>query len=327
VKALIPVAGVGTRLRPHTYTVPKALLDVAGKPMLGHIVDSVIEAGIDEISFVIGHMGDQIRAWAEEQYDIKMHWVVQDEMLGLGHAVLQAEKSIGNEPVFIILGDTLFDADLKGVIENGGNSLGVMEVEDPSRFGVVVVEGEKVVKLVEKPPEPISYLAIAGLYHIADTRLLMSSLKRLVKEDVRTSGEFQLTDALAGMLADGSVFHTFRLAGWYDCGVPETILATNRILLEKQGGSIDHEGDQAVVVPPVSLGSGVVLNRAVVGPHVSINDNVKVCDSVIRNSIVGRDAVIEGAILDGSLVGNGAVVRGTPMSLDVGDSSEIDFTR
>ena len=324
-KALIPVAGIGTRLRPHTYTVPKALLRVAGKPILGHIVDTLLNVGIDEICFVVGHMGDRIREWAEARYKIKMHWVQQDEMLGLGHAVLQAEKAIGNHPVFIILGDTLFDADLASVIKKGGNSLGVMEVADPSRFGVVVVEGGKVVRLVEKPVEPISYQAIAGLYHISDTRLLMGALKRLMKEDLRTKGEYQLTDALSLMLEEGAVFRTFPLKGWYDCGLPETILETNRILLDRDASLPLYEGEESVIIPPVYIGAEVRIVRSVVGPHAALDDGVEIRDSVVRNAIIGEAALIERAILDGSLVGSHAVVRGCPMALDVGDSSEIDF--
>jgi glucose-1-phosphate thymidylyltransferase len=163
VKALIPVAGEGTRLRPHTHTVPKALLSVAGKPILEHIVDAVTDAGVDEICFVTGYKGEQIREWAEQRYRIPLHWVSQRATLGLGHAVLQAAEVLGSDPVLIVLGDTLFEADLKSVLQRPENAIGVMEVEDPSRFGVVVVEGGKVVRLVEKPFEPISHLAIAGL--------------------------------------------------------------------------------------------------------------------------------------------------------------------
>jgi glucose-1-phosphate thymidylyltransferase len=305
--------------------VPKALLPVAGKPILGHIVDTLLDAGIDEISFVIGHMGEEVRDWAESRYSIKMHWVEQEEMLGLGHAVLQAEKTIGNHPVFIVLGDTLFDADLKTVIEKGGNSLGVMEVDDPTRFGVVVVEGGKVVKLVEKPSEPISHQAIAGLYHISDTRALMAALRRLVKEDQRTKGEYQLTDALSLMLEEGAVFRTFPLQGWYDCGVPETVLETNRVLLERNAASPLVEGEESVLVPPVHLGEDVTLYRSVVGPHASIEDGAEIRDSIVRNAIIGKGARIDTAILDGSIVGSRAVVHGHPLGLDVGDSSEIDF--
>jgi len=325
VKALIPVAGVGTRLRPLTYTVPKALIDVAGKPILGHIMDILVEAGVEEFCFITSYMGEEIEAWAEESYKLPMEWVVQEETLGLGHAVLQAEEAIAGKPVFIVLGDTIFDADIKSVLEKGGNTLGVMEVEDPSRFGVVVVEGEKVIKLVEKPEQPLSYLAIAGLYHITDTDLLLDCLKQLVTEDIRTRGEYQLTDALSLMLEKAAVFRIFPLEAWYDCGLPETVLATNRALLEKvDGGPVRTEGE-AVVIPPVHIGEEVVLQGSVIGPYVSLARGAQVRGSVVRNSILGRKVRVEGAILDGSLLGDNAVVHGRSISLNVGDSSEVNF--
>lgn len=324
-KALIPVAGVGTRLRPLTYTVPKALIDVAGKPILGHIMDILVEAGVEEFCFITSYMGEEIEAWAEESYKLPMEWVVQEETLGLGHAVLQAEEAIAGKPVFIVLGDTIFDADIKSVLEKGGNTLGVMEVEDPSRFGVVVVEGEKVIKLVEKPEQPLSYLAIAGLYHITDTDLLLDCLKRLVTEDIRTRGEYQLTDALSLMLEKAAVFRIFPLEAWYDCGLPETVLATNRALLEKvDGGSVRTEGE-AIVIPPVHIGEEVVLQDSVIGPYVSLGRGAQVRGSVVRNSILGRKVRVEGAILDGSLLGDNTVVQGRSISLNVGDSSEVNF--
>ncbi len=324
-KALIPVAGVGTRLRPLTYTVPKALIDVAGKPILGHIMDILVEAGVEEFCFITSYMGEEIEAWAEESYKLPMEWVVQEETLGLGHAVLQAEEAIAGKPVFIVLGDTIFEADVKSVLEKGGNTLGVMEVEDPSRFGVVVVEGEKVIKLIEKPEQPLSYLAIAGLYHITDTDLLLDCLKRLVTEDIRTRGEYQLTDALSLMLEKAAVFRIFPLEAWYDCGLPETVLATNRALLEKvDGGSVRTEGE-AIVIPPVHIGEEVVLQDSVIGPYVSLGRGAQVRGSVVRNSILGRKVRVEGAILDGSLLGDNTVVQGRSISLNVGDSSEVNF--
>lgn len=324
-KALIPVAGEGTRLRPHTYTIPKALLNVAGKPILGHIIDTLIEAGIEEFCFITGYMGDRIRQWAEEKYDIPMAWVIQKETLGLGHAILMAEKEIAGAPVFIILGDTIFDADLQSVLDKGGNTLGVMEVEDPSRFGVVVVEGEKVVRLVEKPDQPISFLAIAGLYLVSDTDLLIESLKKMVEDDIRTRGEYQLTDALSIMIEKGAVFRTFNLEAWYDCGIIATTLATNRALLEKTGGSTTDVDGDSVIIPPVHIDEGVMLEGSIVGPHVSIENEAVIQRSIIRNSIIGRGARVEGANLDGSLLGNWTVVKGYPTALNIGDSSTVDL--
>ncbi len=323
-KALIPVAGIGTRLRPHTWTVPKALINVAGKTILGHIIDILLEAGIEEYIFVTGHMGDRVREWAEETYDIPMEWVVQKEMAGLGHAVLQAGNEFAGEPVFVVLGDTIFKADIGGVVERGGNSLGVMEVDDPRRFGVVVVEGEKVVKLVEKPDQPISHLAIAGLYHITESDLLLASLERLVSEDIRTRGEYQLTDALALMLEGGATFRTFALDAWYDCGVPQTVLETNRALLDTSGGQVAEIGDRTVIVPPVHIGEGAELTGSVVGPHVTVGAGTAILGSVIRDSIIGRNSVVDGAVVEASIIGDNCSVRGRPLCLNIGDSSIID---
>ncbi len=321
-KALIPVAGIGTRLRPHTWTVPKALLNVAGKPILGHLIDDLLAVGIDSFCFVTGYMGDEIRVWAEATYQVPMTWVEQDEMLGLGHAVLTAADTIAGEPIFIMLGDTLFEAELGTVLEQGGNSLGVMEVADPTRFGVVVMEGDMVVRLVEKPDTPISRLAIAGLYHITETDLLLSSLQRLVDEDIRTRGEYQLTDALSLMLEAGAVFHTFRLRGWHDCGVPATVLATNRALLGRLA-PVPPPAGNAVIIPPVFLAEEVTLDASVVGPHVTIDRGATVRRSVVSNAIVGAEALIEGAVVEGSILGARARVSGRPLILNIGDSAEV----
>lgn len=324
-KALIPVAGIGTRLRPITYTVPKALIRVAGKPILGHIVDTLIESGIDAICFITGYMEDRIRDWAENTYDIPMEWVTQRETLGLGHAVLQAERVIAGEPIFIVLGDTVFEADIASVIEKGGNSLGVMEVEDPTRFGVVVVEGERVIKLVEKPDQPISYLAIAGLYHIIDTDLLLDSLNRLVEENIKTRGEYQLTDALSMMLGKDAVFRIFPLQSWYDCGVPAAVLATNRSLLDKMPAVDTFSGDNVIIIPPVHIGEGAVIESSVVGPHVTLDSDANVKGSVIRDSIIGHNSLVEGAILERSILGGNSNVRGRPMVINIGDSATVDI--
>jgi len=327
-KALIPVAGIGTRLQPHTFTTPKALLQVAGRPILGHIVDDLITSGIDSFCFVTGYRGEEIREWAEGAYEVEMAWVEQEEMLGLGHAILTAADAIAGEPVFIILGDTLFEADLAGVLAKGGNSLGVMEVDDPSRFGVVVTEGEKVIKLVEKPEQPISYLAIAGLYHITETDLLIAQLRRLVEEDIRTRGEYQLTDALAMMLAAGAAFRTFTLGAWYDCGIPDTVLATNRALLERSASAVapapvDGVAEKAVIIPPVHLAAEVTLEGAVIGPHVSIDSGAVIRRSIVSDAIVGAGAVIEGAVVESSIVGPRTRVTGHPLVLNIGDSATV----
>src|SRR3989304_10039914 len=234
-RAIIPVAGIGTRLKPHTHSTPKALLNVGGKPIIAHILDKLLEEGINKATFVIGYLGDMIKEYVEKKYpSVKSSFVEQEKMEGLGHAIYTAIPTFDDDEIFIILGDTIFDVNLKEVFKNKISSLGVKEVDDPSRFGVAVLENGYIKKLVEKPTTPVSNLALVGLYYIANSDALIKSLNNLVQKDIRTKGELQLTDALQMMLDDGEKIKTFDVNGWYDCGKPETLLSTNKFLLDKK---------------------------------------------------------------------------------------------
>ena len=209
-RAVIPVAGLGSRLKPHTYSTPKVLLNVGGKPILGHIIEKLLEEGISKSTFVIGHLGDLIKEFVEKTYpQMKAEFVEQKEMEGLGHAIYTAIPTFDDDEIFIILGDTIFDVDLKNVFKNKQTSLGVKEVEDPRRFGVAVVNDGYIKKLVEKPQDPVSNLALVGLYYVSDSASLIKSLNELVDKDVRTKGELQLTDALQMMINSGQKIGTF----------------------------------------------------------------------------------------------------------------------
>ena len=237
-KAIIPVAGIGTRLRPHTHTAPKALIQVAGKPILGHILDELKPIGISEVVLVTGYMGDRVKDYVEEAHnDLDATYVDQEERKGLGHAIYLTADSIDDEPVLIVLGDTIVTADFSSFVGGERTLIGVKEVDDPSRFGIVEVEDGEVKSLVEKPDVPSSNLAIVGLYYVVNTPLLFECLRRVIDEDIKTKGEYQLTDALILMLERGEKMGTFAVEGWHDCGLPETLLATNRYLLERSGGN------------------------------------------------------------------------------------------
>lgn len=323
-RAIIPVAGVGSRLRPHTYMLPKVLLNVAGKPILAHILDKIIAEGITEATFVVGHMSEQITEYVAEAYpQFRAEFVEQEERLGLGHAIYLSRHTLGKEPVLIILGDTIFDVDLGPVLKSATSALGVKEVEDPRRFGVAEIKNGQIVRLVEKPEEPISRLAIVGLYYIRNTPLLVSCLNELVDKDVRTKGEYQLTDALQMMLQRGEAMTTFMVNGWFDCGKPETLLSTNRALLEKQSVSRPIPG--VVVNEPVYIAPTADLSNCVIGPYTTVGDKARISESVVRNSIIGEGAIVQKALLDNSIVGNGSVVKGGYKRINVGGSSEIDF--
>jgi glucose-1-phosphate thymidylyltransferase len=200
----------------------------------------------------------------------------------------------------------------------------VTRVDEPERFGIVELEDSRIASLVEKPEQPKSDLAIVGVYCIQDSKLLYSALERIVESGTRTKGEFQLTDALNLMMKEGAVLKAFDIEGWYDCGKPETLLETNRALLEHAAPPVEVPG--SIVLPPVHVGEGTKIESSIIGPYVSVADNSQVRRSVIRNSIVGENALVEDALLEASLIGDNAVVRGKYKRLNVGDSSEIDFT-
>ncbi|NWF89382.1 MAG: NTP transferase domain-containing protein [Ignavibacteriaceae bacterium] len=323
-RAIIPVAGIGTRLKPHTHTTPKVLLNVGGKPMLGHILDKLLEEGVYKSTFVIGHLGDQIKEFVMKEYpSIKADFIEQKKMEGLGHAIYTAIPTFDEKEIFIILGDTVFDVYLKDVFKNKQSALGVKKVEDPSRFGVAILENGYIKKLVEKPTTPVSNLALVGLYYIANSDALIKSLNNLVKKDIRTKGELQLTDALQMMLDDGEKITTFDVNGWYDCGKPETLLSTNKFLLDQKSSA--PKFDNAVINYPVYIAEDVKIENSVIGPYATIDKGCIIKESVIKNSIIGTNSQVSKAMLNNSIVGNNTVVKGAFKRLSIGDSTEIDF--
>jgi len=322
-KVIIPAAGIGKRLRPHTYSVPKALLHVAGKPMLGHILDIVRGLRPSEVILVVGFLGEQVVRYVSRNYKFRCKFIRQEELKGLGYAVSMAAPEIDDrEPVLIILGDTIFEADLLPVIRGRNDALGVKRVEDASRFGIVEMKGRFVKRLVEKPERPKSNLAVVGVYYIRSTGLFKESLKRIVAEGIMTKDEYQLTDALQWMIDRKVKFRTFNVTGWYDCGKPETLLETNRQLLTRMDRTFQIKG--SLVIPPVSVSSTARVENCVLGPHVSVADGAVLKDSVVRDSIVGSGARVEGSVLESSLIGNDAWIRGAVGRLNLGDSSEIE---
>lgn len=323
--AIVPLAGAGTRLKPHTLTTPKALITVAGKPILGHILDQLTAADPERVVLIVapGPHGDRIRRYASERGDLRIECVTQAEPLGLGHAVAQAKDAAGEAPLLIVLGDTIVKASL-GDIARAGSMVGVSEVDDPRRFGVATVRDGKIVALVEKPERPESRWALVGLYYIVNGRALFECLDELLRSGRRTRGEVQLTDALQMLIDRGEELRPFPVEGWYDCGKIETLLETNRALLDRLAGPVSREG--VVIVPPVILDPTADVAEAVVGPHVSIGPRARVRRAVVKNSIVNEDAIVEDILLDGSVVGENAVVRGAYQRLNVGDSSEVEYS-
>ncbi len=321
-KAIIPVAGVGSRLRPHTFSHPKVLLNVAGKPIIGHIMDKLIEAGIDEAIVIVGYLGDMVEKWLTTHYSIKFTFVTQSELLGLAHAIWLCKPFVvDNEPLLIILGDTIFKVNLEPVLKSPFSTLGVKEVEDPRRFGVAVTDGEKILKLIEKPDMPISNLAVVGLYFLRHSKPLFDNIDYLINNEIKTKGEYQLTDALQLMIEGGETFTTFRVDGWYDCGKPETLLSTNEILLQNNRQAKKYPG--CIIIQPVFIAETAILENAIIGPNTTIGEQAVITDAIIKNSIIGNQARVVHIMLDNSIIGNNASITGEPHEINIGDFSEI----
>jgi glucose-1-phosphate thymidylyltransferase len=320
-KVIIPVAGAGTRLRPHTYSQPKPLLHVAGRAMIDHILDPVVKIKPDEVVFVVGFLGDQIEEHIRQKYQFAAKFVSQNQLLGLGYALDLALQSIQGEEILIILGDTIVDFNLQEFISAGDYVLGLRQVDDPHRFGIAEIKNGHIVGLEEKPETPKGNLAVIGLYYFRDARLFRKVLSAHVASGKTTRGEIQLTDALQDMIRQGTSFTPYQVNDWYDCGKKETVLSTNRHLLTGVKPPVSSNGSS--YIPPVYIDPTAKIKYSVLGPNVSVSANAVITSSVIRNSIVGADAVIENMIIEDSIIGQHAVVRNEAKVLNVGDSSEI----
>ena len=302
-KAVIPLAGMGSRLKPHTRTQPKSLIPLAGKPILGHIMDRLVEAGVTEFVFVIGYLGDRIEQYIAEQYgQYQSTFVIQTLGKGIGHAVwLTRDVFTADEGLLIVLGDTIFEADFAGVFAKGGNALGVRKVEDQRQFGV-------------------------GLYYIENSADLFTCLDYNIQHEIRTQNEFHLTDALQCMIDKGIGFTTFTVDTWFDCGQKDIILQTNRNLLKRvdQQAFVKFEKGN-IIVPPVYISPTAKVENSIIGPDVSIGDGAVITRSMLKNSIIGQGAELNNAILEDSLIGADAILVGAASSLNIGDSAEINL--
>lgn len=339
-KVIIPLAGFGTRLRPHTYTKPKPLVNVAGKPVLGHILDKLEGLDIEEIIFITGYLGDKIEQYVSQNYHFSARYVEQKELKGQAHAIWLAKEHVAG-PVLIIFVDTIFEADLKPLAQlTSDGVIFVKEVEDPRRFGVVTIQDGIITRFVEKPSEPISNLAVIGVYYLKDAEHLFACIDELIARNIQTKGEYFLADALQLMVEQGARLNAWPVEVWEDCGTPEAVLHTNRYLLER----VTHQEptpNSCIVVPPayvhptariehsvigpyVYIGAHCHVESSIVGPYVSLADKGEIYRSLVNDSIINQGARIENAMLTRSLIGDEARVRGSFESLNVGDSSQVD---
>lgn len=324
------MAGAGIRLRPLTYTQPKPLIPVAGKPILSFIIDQLIGIGIQEFVFVIGYLGEKIRDYVEHAYpEIQKEFVQQEERLGSAHALYIAREYFRDaEELMIFFGDAIIDMDFERVLREPTSCLGVKKVQDPREYGVVEFgEDGLVSRVIEKPRIPKSNLAMVGFYRIKEVPILIESLEFNVANNIRSEGEFPLTDALMRMIEKKVEFSTVEVDNWFNCGKKEVLLEANAILLDREGYASSNlpPFDNSIIIHPVSIGSQCEITNSIIGPHVTIGDNVQISYSIVKDSIIGNFASIKEVILQKSVVGNDASITGMRQSLNIGDNTEIDF--
>lgn len=326
-KVVIPLAGKGTRLRPHTYLTPKPLLPVGGKPVMSYILDDLEALGVDEIVFITGYLKENIEEYVRREYpQFESHFVEQAVQDGTAGAVALAEPYIDDE-VLIVFVDTLFDADLslvKRLPEGEAGVIWAKEVEDYQRFGVVVTDGDGYMKrIVEKPRDPISKLANIGLYYIRDWKLLFEGIHHVMGATKAPGEEYYLTDAFQYMIDHGARIRTVEVEGWYDCGQLETLIDTNRHLLET-GRALRPAGGEGVKIhDPVRVAEGVELQDVEIGPNVTIEAGARIRGGRIRDSIIGLDTTIEDSEIHDSLIGSRVEIRGVKGSVSLLDDSFV----
>ncbi|MDC0230997.1 sugar phosphate nucleotidyltransferase [Aureispira] len=330
-KAIIPVAGVGTRLRPHTYTQPKPLIPVGGKPLIASIIDQLVDADIKEFVLIIGYFGEKIKDYVENRYPhLDIQFVYQEVRLGLGHAMhIASETYKDSDEILIVLGDTIFEGDLSDLFNKPNSCLGVKKVEDPREYGVVELGDDGVItKVVEKPRIPKSNMALVGLYKISDVTELTDALNYIIENNIRTIEEFHLTDALMRMVEVGVKLTVFEVDNWYNCGKKDVLLATNAVLLRRQDESraMIPGFENSIIVHPVSIGANCTIKNSIVGPHVCIGDNSVMSHAIVSDSIIGSYSNIEGVVLQESIIGSDASIKGLSLSLNIGENTEIDFS-
>ena len=328
VKVIIPLAGKGTRLRPHTYVTPKPLLNVGGKTVMSYILDDLADLGVSEIIFITGHLGEKIEEYVGKEYSqFKTHYIKQDNQNGTAGAIWLAKDHI-DEDCLIIFVDTVFDTDLEMIKQLPEDISGVLwakEVEDYQRFGVLVTDDDGLMtRIVEKPVDPISKLANIGLYYIKDWKLLFQGIEKVMEGPTGKTGEYYLTDAFQFMVDHGAKLKVVEVEGWYDCGEVGTLLETNQHLLQ-QGRAREPDGGKGLrVIDPVRVAEGVELENCEIGPNVTIETGCVVRDSKLRDCIIGQDTTIEKSELHNSIIGSNVVVRATRGVLNVGDNSSVE---
>lgn len=330
-KVIIPVAGAGAKLRPHTYTQPKPLIPLAGKTILSFIIDQFIERGQRDFIFIIGYLGEKIKNYVLENYpEINASFIVQNERSGTGHAIYLAKDCVEeNEELLIVFGDTICDYDLEAVLASPYSVVGVKKVDDPRDFGVAEITQDGFIKnAVEKPKIPKSNLALVGIYKIKESKKMFDVIEHDFKQE-ETQEEYHLTHVINELAKGGVKVGTFLVNNWFDCGKKETLLETNAILLNKVGYASEEIPffDNTIIIHPVSIALGCEIENSIIGPNVTVGEKAILRNSIIRDSIIGSYSVLEKVVLENSLIGSDALICGASQSLNIGDNTEIDLSK
>jgi glucose-1-phosphate thymidylyltransferase len=323
---VIPMAGLGTRLRPHTWSKPKQLVSVAGKAVLGHVFDTfatVPEPDNIELINIVGYLGEQIEAYMKENYpQIKAHFVTQEDPRGQSHAIYLARQYL-HGPMLMVFADTLLETDLSFLAHETADAVAwVKSVPDPRRFGVAVVGADGwVTQLIEKPKDMSNNLAVVGFYYFKSSEALISAIEEQMRRDIQLKGEFYLADAVNIMLERGLKMRVEKVEVWLDAGTVEAMLETNHYLLEhdRDNSALAAQRSGVVVIPPVFVHPSAKIENAVIGPHASIGAECCVLGSIVRNSILEDGAHVTDVILENSLIGRQAQIQRRAMVVNAGD--------
>ncbi|MEN8241732.1 MAG: sugar phosphate nucleotidyltransferase [Chloroflexota bacterium] len=331
---IIPMAGFGTRLRPHTWSKPKPLVSIAGKTVLDHVLEVVATAADLEdcqLALIVGYLGDQVRDYMEANYpEVETHYYQQEEMLGQSHAIAMAREQLQG-PTLVLFSDTIVEDDMSFLLDPQQQEeavIWVRQVEDPRRFGVVDVGPDGYANgLIEKPDSKENDLAVVGYYYFSKGEDLLAAIDRQIKEEIITKGEFFIADAISLMLEDGLKLLPKRVNTWLDAGLPDTVLESNRYLLAhgRENNPTLKSAEGVTINAPVYIHPSVEISGSTIGPHVSIGAGCKISGSTISDTVIEADAQLSGCDLQRSLIGERSVVSGAQGSLDIGDDCTLDL--
>lgn len=329
-KVVIPMAGLGTRLRPHTWSKPKQLISVAGKPVLDHVIDTLSTLSDPEnveLINIVGYLGDQIEDHMRDWYpNIKSHFVIQEDPRGQSHAIYLAREHLTG-PMMVVFADTLIETDLAFLGNETSDAIAwVKPVDDPRRFGVVVLDQQGgVTQLIEKPDETHNNLAVVGFYYFHSAEQLISAIEEQMRRDAQLKGEYFLVDAVNIMLEKGLTMRTEKVDIWLDAGTPEALLETNRYLLENGHSNSQDASDRpdAVIIPPVYVHPTAEVENSIIGPHASVGAGARVNSSIVRNSILEDEAQVTDVILENSLIGRRSQIQRRAGVINTGDNSVV----